>query len=73
MKNFKEFINENYEAYLDMPHTKKFQAEVIVTDKDGKEHTFPIGSDDNIRAGAHLVVAALKQKGFTLKDMKYKV
>jgi hypothetical protein len=26
MKKFKNYISENYDVYLDMPHTKKFKA-----------------------------------------------
>jgi hypothetical protein len=71
MKNFKNYITENYDVYLDMPHTKKFKATVIMTDADGKEHTFPIGSDDNIRSAAHKTVKGLAEKGLKLKDVEY--
>jgi hypothetical protein len=71
MKNFKNYIKENYDVYLDMPHTKKFRALVKMTDKEGKEHNFPIGSDDNVRSAAHKVVKGLSEKGFKLKDVEY--
>ena len=71
MKNFKDYITEDYDVYLDMPHEKKFRAKVIMTDEHGKEHTFPIGSDDNVRSAAHKVVKGLSEKGFKLKDVEY--
>ena len=73
MKRFKEFLEEEHEAYLDMPHTKKYKAKVIVTDEQGKEHTFPIGSDNNIRSAAHKTIKGLTQKGFKLKDVEYEI
>lgn len=72
MKNFREYITEDYDVYLDMPHKRKFQANVIMTDGDGKEHIFPIGADDNVRSAAHKVVKGLSEKGFKLKDVDYK-
>lgn len=72
MKKFKDYISENYDVYLDMPDKKKFQATVIMTDGDGNEHTFPIGSDDNVRSAAHMVVKGLSEKGLKLKDIDYK-
>lgn len=71
MKTFKNYISENYDVYLDMPQTKKFKAVVKMTDKDGKEHNFPIGADDNVRSAAHKVVKGLSEKGFKLKDVEY--
>ena len=71
MKRFKNYISENYDVYLDMPHTKKFRALVKMTDKEGKEHSFPIGSDDNIREAAHKTVKGLSEKGMKLKDVEY--
>jgi hypothetical protein len=71
MKNFKSYISENYDVYLDMPHNKKFRALVKMTDKEGKEHNFPIGSDDNVRSAAHKVIKGLTDKGFKLKDVEY--
>lgn len=73
MKNFKEYISEDFDEYLNMPHTKKYKASVIVTDKEGKEHSFPIGSDDNIRMAAHKTVKGLSDKGYKLKDVKYEM
>ena len=73
MKNFKEYIIENYDVYLDMPHKKKYKANVIMTDGEGKEHTFSIGSDDNIRSAAHKTVKGLSSKGFKLKDVNYEM
>lgn len=74
MKKFKEYISENYDVYLDKPDTKKFQATVVITDADGNDHSFPIGSDDNVRSAAHMVVAGLtkKMKGSRLKTVDYK-
>lgn len=71
MKKFKDYITENYDVYLDMPQKKKFQATVIMTDANGEEHSFPIGSDDNVRSAAHKVVQGLSKKGLKLKDVKY--
>lgn len=71
MKSFSEFITENYDVYLDMPHTKKFRALITMVDKDGKEHNFPIGSDDNVRNAAHETIKGLSDKGFTLKNVDY--
>lgn len=71
MKNFKDYIKENYDVYLDSPHTKKFRALVKMTDKEGKEHNFPIGSDDNVREAAHKTIKGLSSKGFKLKDVEY--
>lgn len=72
MKKFKEYISENYDVYLDMPHEKKFRAMVIMTDENGKEHNFPIGSDnDSIRTAAHKVVKGLSEKGLKLKNVEY--
>ena len=56
-----------------MPHKKKYKANVIMTDSEGKEHTFPIGSDDNIRSAAHKTVKGLSSKGFKLKDVNYEM
>lgn len=72
MKKFKNYIQENYDVYLDMPHTKKYRANIIMTDAEGKEHNFPIGSDDeSIRTAAHKTVKGLSAKGFKLKDVEY--
>jgi hypothetical protein len=71
MKSFKQYITENYDVYLDMPDTKKFRALITMVDKDGKEHNFPIGSDDNVREAAHKTIKGLSDKGFTLKDVEY--
>lgn len=72
MKKFKEYLKENYDVYLDMPHTKKYRANIIMTDGEGKEHNFAIGSDEeSIRSAAHKTVKGLSQKGFKLKDVKY--
>lgn len=72
MKKFKDFINEYYDVYLDMPHTKKYRANIIMTDSEGKEHNFPIGSDEeSIRTAAHKTVKGLSEKGFKLKDVQY--
>ena len=73
MKKFKEFFKEEYDVYLDMPHTKKYKANVIMTDEEGKEHTFSIGTDDNIRSAAHKTVKGLSSKGFKLKDVNYEM
>lgn len=62
MKNFLKFLNEE---------DKTFKANVIVTDKDGNEHTFPIQSKDNVRKEAHKTVQELTSKGYKLKDVKY--
>ena len=71
MKNFKEYISENYDVYLDMPHTKKYRAIVTMTDTEGKDQNFPIGTDDNIREAAHKTVKGLSQKGYKLKNVEY--
>lgn len=75
MKSFKNYITENYDVYLDMPgeKPKKFRATVIMVDGDGKEHKFPISSDDNVRSAAHKVVEGIKssKKGWKLKEVKY--
>ena len=71
MKNFKQYISENFDEYLNMPHEKKFRALVIMTDESGKEHNFPIGSNNNVRSAAHEVVKELSEKGFQLKDVEY--
>lgn len=71
MKKFKDYLRENYDVYLDMPHTKKFRATVKMKDGDGKVHEFPIGSDDNIRKAAHETVTGLTKKGFKLEDVDY--
>jgi hypothetical protein len=72
MKKFKDFIQENYDVYLDTPHTKKYKANIIMTDKEGKEHHFPIGSnEESIRTAAHKTVKGLSSKGFKLKDVQY--
>ena len=73
MKSFKEFFKEEYDVYLDMPHTKKYKANVVMTDENGKEHTFSIGTDDNIRSAAHKTVKGLSSKGFKLKDVNYEM
>jgi hypothetical protein len=64
MKNFLKFLNEENTV---------FKAHVIVTDKEGKEHTFPIASEDNIRNEAHKTVQDLTSKGYKLKDVKYEM
>jgi hypothetical protein len=71
MKSFKEFLSENYDVYLDMPHTKKFKATVKMLTPEGKEESFPIGTDDNIRQAAHKTVKGLTDKGYKLKDVEY--
>ena len=71
MKTFRDYISENYDVYLDMPDKKKYRATVIMTDADGKEHNFPIGTDDNIRSAAHKTVKGLSEKGLKLKDVEY--
>ena len=37
MQSFKKFLSENYDVYLDMPHTKKFKATVKMLTPEGKE------------------------------------
>ena len=69
----KKDLKEEYDVYLDMPHTKKYKANVIMTDENGKEHTFSIGTDDNIRSAAHKTVKGLSSKGFKLKDVNYEM
>ena len=64
MKNFLKFLKEE---------SKVFKANVIVTDKEGKEHNFPISSEDNIRNEAHKTVQSLTSKGYKLKDVKYEI
>jgi hypothetical protein len=71
MKSFKSYISENYDVYLDMPHTKKFRALITMVDNEGKEHNFPIGSDDNVREAAHKTIKGLTDKGLKLKGVDY--
>lgn len=71
MKKFKDYISENYDVYLDMPHTKKFKATVKMINSEGKEEHFPIGSDENIREAAHKTVKGLTDRGYKLKDVEY--
>jgi hypothetical protein len=68
MKSFKKF-----REYLKEEHKEVWRANVIVTDKEGKEHTFPIESRENIRSQAHKTVQELTSKGYKLKDVKYEM
>ena len=42
-----------------------------MTDTEGKDQNFPIGTDDNIREAAHKTVKGLSQKGYKLKNVEY--
>lgn len=70
-KEAEQEIHENYDVYLDMPHTKKFKATVKMINSEGKEEHFPIGSDENIREAAHKTVKGLTDRGYKLKDVDY--
>jgi hypothetical protein len=71
MKNFKNYFQENYDVYLDMPHSKKYKATIKMISQDGAEKNFSIGTDDNIREAAHKTVKGLISKGYKLKDVEY--
>lgn len=63
MKSFKKFLAEE--------HKEVFKAVIHTIDSDGKEHSTPVESPDNIREKVHSTVSKMTGQGHKLKKVDY--